>query len=103
MNLFLDAIAWLFAPEQHSGPNAVLVRLGEHLLYTAIAMLISAVIAIPIGYAIGHTRRGKQVAVALSGAALALPSLGLLSILPLLARMGHAAVAATAVCVVLVL
>jgi len=101
MNLFLDAIAWLFAPEQHSGPNAVLVRLGEHLLYTAIALLISAVIAIPIGYAIGHTRRGKQVAVALSGAARALPSLGLLTILTLLVGVGHAEVAATVVFVVL--
>jgi len=75
--------------------------LGEHLLYTAIALLISAVIAIPIGYAIGHTRRGKQVAVALSGAARALPSLGLLTILTLLVGVGHAEVAATVVFVVL--
>src|SRR5699024_2256765 len=101
MSLFLDAIAWLFAAEQHSGPNAVLVRLGEHLLYTAIALLISAVIAIPIGYAIGHTGRGKQVAVALSGAARALPSLGLLTILTLLVGVGHAEVAASVVFVVL--
>lgn len=101
MDLFREALAWLFAPEQQSGSDAVLVRLGEHLLYTAIAVVISAVIAIPIGYAIGHTGRGKQVAVALSGAARALPSLGLLTILTLLVGVGDAVLAATVVFVVL--
>lgn len=101
MELFGDAIAWLFAPEQQVGSDAVLVRLGEHLLYTAIAVVISAVIAIPIGYAIGHTGRGKQIAIACSGAARALPSLGLLTVLTLLVGVGDAVLAATAVFVVL--
>src|SRR5699024_11101529 len=90
MNLFREALAWLFAPEQQVGADSVLTRLGEHLLYTAIAVVISAVIAIPIGYWIGHTGRGKQVAVAFSGAARALPSLGLLTILTLLVGVGDA-------------
>lgn len=101
MSLFADAIAWLFDPQQHAGPNAVLTRLGEHLLYTVIALVISAAIAIPIGYAIGHTGRGKQAAVALSGAARALPSLGLLTILTLLVGVADAEFAATVVFVVL--
>lgn len=101
MELFREALAWLVAPDQQTGPDAVLVRLGEHLLYTVIAVVISAVIAIPIGYAIGHTGRGKQIAVALSGAARALPSLGLLTILTLLVGVGDAVLAATAVFVVL--
>src|SRR5699024_4450685 len=57
--------------------------------------------AIPIGYWIGHTGRGKQVAVAFSGAARALPSLGLLTILTLLVGVGDAVLAATVVIVVL--
>ena len=101
MELFREALAWLFAPEQQSGPDAVLVRLGEHLLYTVIAVVISAVIAIPIGYAIGHTGRGKQIAITCSGAARALPSLGLLTILTLLVGVGDAVLAATVVFVVL--
>ncbi|WP_148239372.1 ABC transporter permease [Ruania zhangjianzhongii] len=101
MDLFREALAWLFAPEQQTGPDAVLTRLGEHLLYTVIAVVVSAVIAIPIGYAIGHTGRGKQLAVALSGAARALPSLGLLTILTLLVGVGDAVLAATVVFVVL--
>lgn len=101
MNLFREALAWLLAPEQQTGPDAVLTRLGEHLGYTAIAVVISAVIAIPIGYWIGHTGRGKQIAVACSGAARALPSLGLLTILTLLVGVGDAVLAATVVFVVL--
>ncbi|UFU04122.1 ABC transporter permease [Ruania suaedae] len=101
MNLFAEALAWLADPTKHEGANAISARLGEHLFYTAIAMLISAAIAIPIGYAIGHTGRGKQIAVALSGAARALPSLGLLTILTLLVGFAQAPVAATIVFVVL--
>lgn len=101
MSLFKEALAWLFAPEQQVGADSVLTRVGEHLLYTAIAVVISAVIAIPIGYWIGHTGRGKQVAVAFSGAARALPSLGLLTILTLLVGVGDAVLAATVVFVVL--
>ena len=101
MDLFREALAWLLAPEQQSGPDAVLVRLGEHLLYTVVAVVISAVIAVPIGYAIGHTGRGKQIAITCSGAARALPSLGLLTILTLLVGVGDAVLAATVVFVVL--
>ncbi|SED82900.1 ABC transporter permease [Ruania alba] len=101
MTLFLEAIAWLLAPEQHEGANAIASRLGEHILYSAIAVAIAAAIAIPIGYAIGHTGRGKQVAVAFSGAARALPSLGLLTLLTLIVGIGQAPVAATVVFVVL--
>ncbi|UFU05248.1 ABC transporter permease [Ruania halotolerans] len=101
MNPFADAFAWLVAPEQHEGANAIAARLAEHMLYSAVAVAISAAIAIPIGYAIGHTGRGKQIAVAFSGAARALPSLGLLTILTLIVGIGQAPVAATIVFVVL--
>ncbi len=101
MNLFADAFAWLASPEQHTGGDAIAVRLGEHLLYSAIAVLISAAIAVPIGYVIGHTGRAKQVAVAFSGAARALPSLGLLTLLTLFVGIGQAPMAATIVFVVL--
>ena len=41
-------------------------------------MAIAAAIAIPAGYLIGHTGRGREIAVAISGAARALPSFGLI-------------------------
>lgn len=78
MNLFLDAIAWIVAPEQWTGSGSILVRLGEHLWFTAVSVLVASAIAIPLGWLIGHTGRGRDVAVAITGAARALPSFGLL-------------------------
>lgn len=84
MELFADALAWLFSPDRLEGSGALTVRIGEHLFYTAISVLIAAVIAIPIGYLIGHTGKGRDVAVAISSAARALPSFGLILLLVLL-------------------
>ncbi|SJN19614.1 Glycine betaine ABC transport system permease protein [Mycetocola reblochoni REB411] len=99
--MFLEGIAWLFSPDRLSGPNPLPERLAEHLGYTLLALVIAAVIAVPLGYLIGHTGRGRDLAVGLSGAARALPSLGLLFVLTLLVGIGDAPVAATIVFVVL--
>ncbi len=101
MRLFAEAWAWLTAPEQWSGTNALPERVGEHLLYTLLALAVSTLVAVPLGYAVGHTGRGKQLAVALAGAGRALPSLGLLTVLTLLVGVGNAHLAAVAVFVVL--
>jgi len=81
MNLFFDALAWIFSPDRLSGSNAILMRLAEHLYFTIISIAIAAVIAIPVGYLIGHTGRGRELAVGISGAARALPSFGLILLL----------------------
>jgi osmoprotectant transport system permease protein len=60
------------------------VAIAQHLGYTFVSVLIAAVIAIPAGWAIGHTGRGREIAVAISGAARAIPSFGLLVLLVLL-------------------
>lgn len=83
MNLLLEALAWLVNPEQYVGPNSIPLRLGEHLVYTAVSLLIAAIIGIPLGYLIGHTGKGRELAVGLSGAARALPSFGLILLLVL--------------------
>jgi len=66
-----DAYNW-------SGNEGIWARILEHLWYTFAALGISAVIALPIGLRIGHTRRGAFLAINLGNAARALPSLGLL-------------------------
>jgi len=43
-----------------------------------VAMIVAMVIAVPLGWWIGHTGRGKEFVVGLTGAARALPSFGLL-------------------------
>ena len=42
MNLFSEAMAWLFAPERFTGPDSLQIRIGEHLFYTFVSLLIVA-------------------------------------------------------------
>lgn len=81
MNLFEDAIAWIFSPDR-LGDNSPLPELiAQHLYYTLVSVAIAAVIAIPVGYYIGHTGRGRNFAIGVSGAARAVPSFGLILLL----------------------
>lgn len=83
MNLFVDAIAWIFAGDTNL-MDSIPVATAQQLFYTAISVLIAGAIAVPAGWYIGHTGRGREVAVAVSGAARAVPSFGLLILLVLL-------------------
>ena len=82
MNLFLDALRWLADPSQwqpgSQSPLPIQDRLLEHLTYTAVAVGIAALIALPLGLFIGHTGRGRQFVIAFTGSMRALPTLGLL-------------------------
>src|SRR4051794_12258317 len=83
MNLIADALAWIFSPEQLA-PGGIPQRLAEHLFFTLLAFVIACLIAVPVGYFIGHTGKGREIAVAVSGAARALPSFGLILLLVLI-------------------
>ena len=82
MEFFLSALIWLVNPENYvpgsQSPLPISDRLIEHVFYTAICVLISAVIALPLGFYIGHTGRGRQFVISLTGGARAMPTLGLL-------------------------
>lgn len=67
-----------------SGPEGIWARILQHVWYTFAALGLSAVIALPVGLRIGHTRRGAFLAINLGNAARALPSLGLLMLAVLL-------------------
>ncbi|MGV8876147.1 MAG: ABC transporter permease [Rhodoglobus sp.] len=84
MNFLLEALQWIFSPDRLSGSNPVAVRIEEHLFYTFLSVAIAAIVAIPLGFYIGHTGKGRDFAVGLSGAARALPSFGLILLLVLL-------------------
>ena len=88
MNIFAETIAWLTNPKNWTGSGGIPTRLGDHLQYSALVLLIAAAIAVPIGLYIGHTGRGRVVAVAVAGALRALPTLGLLVLFALLAGSG---------------
>lgn len=101
MDVFADALTWLSDPEQWSGPGSLVQRLGEHLFFTAFAVLIAAGLAIPAGYFVGHFGRGMVWLVGLAGAARALPSFGLILLLVLILGVSGRNVAAIIVLVVL--
>jgi osmoprotectant transport system permease protein len=67
-----------------SGTEGIWARIVQHFWYTGVALGISALIALPVGLRIGHTRRGAFLAINLGNAARALPSLGLLMLAVLL-------------------
>jgi osmoprotectant transport system permease protein len=83
VNLIEQGFAWILDPENISGPSGWVARLLEQLAYTFGAVAIAAVIAVPLGYLVGHTGKGRDIAVSLSGGFRALPSLGLLILLAL--------------------
>jgi osmoprotectant transport system permease protein len=70
--------AWLTDGSHWQGSDGILRRLVEHLGYSLTAVLVAALMAIPLGLYIGHTGRGRFFVVNLAGAARAIPSLGLL-------------------------
>ena len=63
-------------------------RMLQHLGISFLAVLLASLIAIPAGTAIGHTGRGSLLVGGVSGAARALPTLGLLTIFGLIFGIG---------------
>ncbi len=83
MTLLGQAWAWLLDPAHWSGANGIPLRLLEHLEVTVGVVLVAALVALPLGVLVGHTGRGRLVVTATTGAARALPTLGLLTLLGL--------------------
>jgi osmoprotectant transport system permease protein len=89
MSLFAQAIAWIFSPDRLTESPSLPLLIGQHIFYTLLSVVIASVIAIPLGYFIGHTGRGREIAVGISGAARALPSFGLIILLVILIGVIH--------------
>jgi len=71
-------LAWLSDSAHWQGYDGILRRVTEHMEYAVVALLIAALVAIPLGMYIGHTGRGRFLVVNAVGSARAIPSLGLL-------------------------
>ena len=90
MNILLDALTWLTVPTHWLGESGILVRTAEHLGLTLLIVLLAALIALPLGTWIGHTGRGRWL-VSATGAARAVPTLGVLTLAGLWLGIGLAA------------
>ena len=70
--------AWEYIVDPANGA-LILERTLDHLFYTALAVGVALLVAVPLGLWVGHTRRAADGVLAVAGALRALPSLGLLT------------------------
>lgn len=77
---------YLLSGHSWTGSDGLALHVAQHLLYSLIAIAIAAVIGVPIGMLIGHTRRGNFVVIALANSFRAIPTFGLLILVVLLTQ-----------------
>ncbi|WP_305787481.1 ABC transporter permease [Symbioplanes lichenis] len=83
MNYFHEGFVWLNDPLNWTNPGGLLDRLEEHLVISLWAVLIGCLVGWPLGIWLGHRGRGGAAVVTVANLTLALPTLALLTILPL--------------------
>ncbi|HEV3474224.1 MAG TPA: ABC transporter permease [Actinomycetota bacterium] len=85
-SFFSELVAW-FA-ENWSGSSGIPARILEHLEMSFVAVAVAAVVALPLGLAIGHTRRAEFLVVSTVNLGRAIPSFGLLFLFVILFGLG---------------
>jgi osmoprotectant transport system permease protein len=84
---FFSELARWFG-ENLSGSTGIPVRLLEHLQMSFLAVAVAALVALPLGLAIGHTRRAEFLVVSVTNLGRAVPSFGLLFLFVILFGIG---------------
>lgn len=82
-NPLQQAVTWINDPLNWTNPGGILDRLGEHLWISAAAVALGCLVAWPLGMWLGHAGRGGGLVVTISNVTLAIPTVALLTILPL--------------------
>ncbi|WP_083516204.1 ABC transporter permease [Aeromicrobium erythreum] len=88
MSVVSDAVDWLSDGAHWTGQTGIPNRVLEHLGYTSLTLVVAAAVAVPLGLYIGHTGRFRGLAIGVTGALRALPTLGVLTLLTLLLGIG---------------
>lgn len=83
MNYFRDGFVWLNDPLNWTNPGGMLDRLQEHLVISFWAVLLACAVGLPIGVWLGHRGRGGELVITVANLTRALPTLAVLTILPL--------------------
>ncbi|GHC94493.1 ABC transporter permease [Nocardiopsis terrae] len=97
MDILNELVAWFSDPAQWTGPAGIPARLGEHVHYSLLGLLIATVVAVPIGLFTGHTGAGGFLTASLANFARALPTIGVLFLIVLAAGIGLVPVVAALV------
>lgn len=78
MDILVRVAQWFTDPAHWSGSDGIPTRLAQHIQLSAESVLIGAVIALPVGIALGHYGRLSSVAINISNVGRAIPSFALL-------------------------
>jgi osmoprotectant transport system permease protein len=81
MNAFRGAIDYLDDRANWRGTNGITHLAWLHLRVTVLALLVGALVALPLGTWLGHLRRGGPVVTVLANVSRAIPTFGLLVVL----------------------
>lgn len=84
MEFIGSVAAWFADPANWTGADGVPVRIGEHLILSAIPLLVAVAIAVPIGAWVGHTGRAANLVINVSNVGRAIPSLAILAVTTML-------------------
>ncbi|WP_019137632.1 ABC transporter permease [Cellulomonas massiliensis] len=91
MDVLNEALLWLNDPLNWTGPNGVVALAGAHLRVSFLAVLLAAVVALPLGVWLGHRGRGAVLGVLVANTTRALPTLALLTLLAASGLFGNTA------------
>jgi len=80
MSVLESVWQWFRDPAHWHGPDGIPTRLVEHLQLSGESVLLGALIALPLGIALGHYGRFGNLAINISNVGRALPSFGILVI-----------------------
>ena len=85
-NPFVEAIEFIFTPResvtggvQVGGLAEMLALTANHMLLSALALLIACVVALPLGLWLGHIGKGEFLAISASNVGRAVPTLALIA------------------------
>ena len=80
MSIFSDVAHWLTSADHWTGSTGVPARMFEHVQMSFGAVALAALVALPLGLLIGHTRRGSFVAISIANLGRAIPSFAILAL-----------------------
>lgn len=90
MRYLLETLAWLGQGAHWRGSTGIGLLVAQHLGYSLLALALASLAAVPLGWWMGATGRGRALVVALGGAARALPTLGVVTLTALWLGIGLA-------------
>lgn len=80
MDFLGSVVTWFTEAGHWSGPDGIVQRLAEHVQLSAESVAVGALVALPVGIALGHYGRFGNVAINVSNVGRAVPSFGILVI-----------------------